>query len=177
MRQEDQVNEAANPEATPAETPTRSVGDMLARVGQVAGIVAIPVGYVFPFAFSSYMGSAAMAQAGTLTSLPAWLRNIAAVHAGAQAVNVSNFVGYTYGGYTAGVAVVSSASGVAVVAAEELVSRVGTEGAMRILGLRRSDEEAPAAEAETIARDVAEALVDCVLTESIAEATIRRNNR
>ena len=48
---------------------------------------------------------------------------------------------------------------------------------MRILGLRRSDEEAPAAEAETIARDVAEALVDRALTKGIAKATIRRNNR
>ena len=173
MRQEDREDEPVNPDseqATPAEMPARSIGSILTRVAQVAGIAAIPAGYVFPLAFSSYMGSAAMAQAGALTSLPAWLRNIAAVHAGAQAVNTTNFVGYTLGGYAAGVAVISSASGVVVVAAEELVSRVGTEGVMRILRPRRSEEE--------VARHLAESTVGRALVEGVAEASaiICRNN-
>lgn len=173
MRQEDRDNEAANPDreqATPAEMPARSIGSILTRVAQVAGIAVIPAGYIFPLAFSSYMGSAAMAQAGTLTRLPACVRSILAVHAGAQAVNATNFVGYTLGGYAAGVAVISSASGVVGVAAEELVSRVGAEGVMRLLRPRRSEEE--------VARHLAESTVGRALVEGVAEASaiICRNN-
>ena len=169
MRQEDRENEAVSPNSEQA-TPARSVGSILTRVAQVASIAAIPAGYIFPFAFSSYMGSAAMAQAGTLTSLPTWVRSILAVHTGAQAVNATNFVGYTLGGYTAGVAIISSASGVVIVAAEELVSRVGTEGVMRLLRPRRSEEE--------VARHLAESTVDRALLQGVAEASaiICRNN-